>query len=467
VNQIEDPTLINALRHAVDKMRTVGETHQYTAHLLAILLIKYYSAQGNSAASHPSFQDLLELSDTPGNGLRLDNALQLLANSKPQLADALETIKFDSGQLGEMPRRDKTIAELLHTFASIRFDKHQCYEEQIDSFWMDVATVKGRTDGEFYTPPALAELVAKLMSPMIGESIYDPACGTGSLLIQCAKLAKREAPTSTVSLYGQEINANTWALAKMNLELHGERQHDIKQGDTLRAPQFRDSAAQLKLFDVVLSNPPYNVSDWGFESAQHDPFDRFRFGVPPRSKADFAFILHMVASMKPGSGRSAAIIPHGILFRQGAEGKIRRELLAHNLIDAVIGLPPKLLFNTPIHTAILVLRSNKTDRDVLFVDASDGYQAGKIFNALRLEDVESISNAYAHRQTVDGFAKLISDDEIQSRDCSLNISLYMSKPHKERPVDIQAIREEHALLTNELQSLESQFAALRLEIGHA
>ncbi len=474
-------SLTQILKQAAEMLRALGETHLYTAHLMALLLILYQSVK-TEATADPSksnhlelqtqalqdtpLQQLLNRCNEPGNGARIDQTLRDIANSSPELAGVLETIQFDHGQLEEKRRRDEKISELLNLLASYQLEDKVSFADQLDAFLIDVAMVKGRTNGEFCTPPAVAELVASLMSPQDGEEIYDPACGTGSLLIQCAKQVKQPDTTNDVSLYGQEINANTWAIAQMNLTLHGEKKYDLKQGDTLRTPKFLQSTSALKSFDVVVSNPPYNVSDWGYDSALHDPFVRFQFGIPPRTRADSAFILHMVASMKHGSGRCAAIIPHGILFRQGTEKEIRRQLLASNLIDAVIGLPPKLLFNTPIPTALLILRREKTDRDVLFVDASSAFQPGKIFNTLRGEDIQRIVEACVQRKSIDGFAKLVTESEINAKDCGLNLSLYIGKPHQEKQVNLQANREEHAVLRHELLELENQLAALRLEIDH-
>jgi type I restriction enzyme M protein len=200
--------------------------------------------------------------------------------------------------------------------------------------------------------------------------------------MKCGRLIRQRTGSRKYALYGQEAIGSTWALAKMNMFLHGEDNHRIEWGDTIRNPKLLDSTASLKHFDIVVANPPFSLEKWGFEGAEADKFSRFRRGLPPRTKGDYAFILHMVETMKPGTGRMAVVVPHGVLFRGAAEGRIRQKLIEENLLDVVIGLPEKLFYGTGIPAAVLVFRKNKADDKVLFIDASRDFEAGKNQNVL-------------------------------------------------------------------------------------
>lgn len=474
-----------ALTHAIGKafgvLRGIGDIFRNMDHVLALILLKYLSDQsdghiklddgqtGTSLLQFPPcarFNFLLNKCEIPGNGQRIDSALRAIADTIPSFKGVFEIIQFDSGLLGDELRRDQTLAMLLKIFSQVHFAASADHADELDSFFKSIAIFRVRGGGEFYTPPEIAELLAMLMAPQLGEEICDPACGTGSLLIQCAQQLQPN-ERSFVSLYGQEKNTSTWALAKMNLVLHGESNTHIEQGDTLRAPCFADHESNLKQFDIVISNPPFNVPDWGFEIAKRDPFRRFERGVPPRSRADFAFILHMVGCMKPLTGRMAVMVPHGVLFRQGGEEKIRQSLIADNLIDAVIGLPPKLLFNSSIPTVILVLRRRKIDDPVLFVDASQSFKLGTIYNSLRSEDIQQIVETCKERKSAEGYAYLASRAEIKAKGCNLNIPLYFEQKVVPKSVDLEAVRAELRELNAERHSLEKEVASFRLQTINA
>ncbi len=475
--------LTYAIWKAFDVLKGIGETYRYKDHIIALVLLKYLSDQ--SVESSGKVEDgqqpanllqlpprahydlLLTECETEGNGPRIDNALRAIADANPLFNGVFETIRFESGLLGDERRRDQALAELLRTFSQVHFTAAVSHADELASFFKSMAMAGRKGGDEFYTPPEVAELMATLMDPQPGEEVYDPACGTGALLIQCAQLLPGHDEHLSISLYGQEKNASTWAQAKMNLVLHGESNSQIEQGDTLHDPRFEDGKSNLKRFDVVVANPPYNVSDWGAEVAEWDRFHRFSRGVPPRSRADFAFILHMVASMKPETGRMAVLVPHGVLFRQGAEENIRQNLIDDNLIDAVIGLPPKLLYNAPIPMVILVLRQRKTDENVLFIDASREFKPEKIYNSLRAQDIQLIAKTVKERKTVEGYAYLASRAEIEAKECSLNIPLYVGQKVVPKSVDLEAVRAELRELNAQLHSLESELASFRLEAKNA
>ena len=252
----------------------------------------------------------------------------------------------------------------------------------------------------------------------------------------------------------------------MNLFLHGEDNFRVEWGDTIRNPKLLDSESALHHFDIVVANPPFSLEKWGFEGADKDKFNRFRRGIPPRTKGDYAFILHMVETMKPGTGRMAVVVPHGVLFRGAAEGKLRKKLIEENLLDIVIGLPEKLFYGTGIPAAILVLRKNKTDDKVLFIDASRDYEDAKNQNVLREQDLQRILDTAAIRQSVDKYACLAAPAEIAENDYNLNIPRYVDTFEEEEEIDLVAVRKEREQLKAELAKLEEQMAGYLKELGY-
>lgn len=268
------------------------------------------------------------------------------------------------------------------------------------------------------------------------------------------------------ALFGQEAIGSTWSLAKMNMFLHGEYNHKIEWGDTIRNPKLLDKNGDLILFDIVTANPPFSLDKWGHDDATHDKFGRFKRGVPPKTKGDYAFILHMIETLKPKTGRMGVIVPHGVLFRGSSEGAIRQKLIEENLLDAVIGLPEKLFFGTGIPAAILIFKKNKPDNNVLFIDASRECKAGKNQNVLTNENIEKILATYQARQNVDKYAYLASFEEIQENDFNLNIPRYVDTFEEEDEIDLMAVHAERQTLKVQLSELEGQMEQYLKELGY-
>ena len=252
----------------------------------------------------------------------------------------------------------------------------------------------------------------------------------------------------------------------MNMFLHGEDNHIIRWGDTLRNPRLLTKDETLQHFDVVVANPPFSLDKWGHESAADDPHGRFRRGIPPRTKADYAFILHMIETMKPKTGRVGVVVPHGVLFRGAAEGKIRRKLLEENLLDTVIGLPEKLFYGTGIPAAILIFKKSKKDKNVLFIDASREYEDGKNQNKLTREHLEKILVTYKARENVDKYAYLAGFDEIEENDFNLNIPRYVDTFEEEEEIDLEAVRVERLELKKQLAVIEEKMEEYLKELGY-
>jgi len=302
----------------------------------------------------------------------------------------------------------------------------QAYEYLIKHF----ADLTNKKAGEFYTPRSVVHLMGLIVDPHEGESIYDPACGTGGMLIESIDHLKEAGEDfRTLKLFGQEKNLTSSSIARMNMFLHGVEDFQVARGDTLRTPAFFD-ADGLQTFDCVIANPPFSLKEWGADLWTNDPHGRNIAGVPPKGNGDMAWVQHMIRSMKPKTGRMAVVLPHGALFRKGAEGKIRKALLEKDLLEAVIGLGPNIFYGTQLAACIMIFRSEKpTDRreKVLFIDASDQIRTGRAQNFLEPEHVERIYDWYAKGEDVENHVKVATMEDIEENDHNLNIPLYVEK----------------------------------------
>lgn len=485
---------------ACDTFRGTVDPSIYKDYVLTMLFLKYvsdvwqdhYDNYKQQYGDHPelieemlknerfvlpasaSFYALHALRHTPGNGERIDKALHAIEEANlGKLRDVFQDISFNSNKLGDEQQKNDILRHLLEDFAKPELNLRESRVGQLDVIGnayefliKNFASTSGKKAGEFYTPPEVSTLMARLMDPQPGDEICDPTCGSGSLLMKCGRLIRQRTGARKYALYGQEAIGSTWALAKMNMFLHGEDNHRIEWGDTIRNPKLLDGTTSLKHFDIVVANPPFSLEKWGFTGAEADKYSRFRRGLPPRTKGDYAFILHMVETMKPGTGRMAVVVPHGVLFRGAAEGRIRQKLIEENLLDVVIGLPEKLFYGTGIPAAVLVFRKHKADDKVLFIDASRDFEAGKNQNLLREADLQRILDAAAARQPVARYAHLATLAEITENDFNLNIPRYVDTFEEEAEIDLMAVRREREQLKAELAGLELQMDAYLKELGY-
>lgn len=303
------------------------------------------------------------------------------------------------------------------------------YEYLIKKF----ADTTNKKAGEFYTPRSVVHLMINILDPQEGETIYDPACGTGGMLleaVQHVKAAGGKVQTLYGKLYGQERNLTTSSIARINLLLHGIEDFQIVRGDTLRQPAFF-AGDQLAAFECVIANPPFSLEHWGEDLWATDPYGRNFAGVPPRTSGDYAWVQHMIRSMARPSGRMAVVLPHGALFRMGVEGAMRQKILELDLLDAVIGLGPNLFYGTGLAACILVFRAQKPvarGGQVLFIDASRLFKKGRNQNTLEPEHVQQIFTWYQAYDDVAGAARVVSLDELGRNDWNLNISSYVEPP---------------------------------------
>ncbi len=420
-----------------------------------------------------SFQSLYDQRNEANIGEIINIALEHIEETnKQKLSGVFRNIDFNSeANLGQIKDRNTRLKHLLEDFHDARLDLRpsrvgnldvigNAYEYLIAKF----AAGAGKKAGEFYTPAEVSELIAELVDPQAGERIADPACGSGSLLIKCGNQLLKNG-IKDFALYGQEITGATWALAKMNMFLHGMDNARIEWGDTIRSPKLIEDDTTMK-FEVVVANPPFSLDKWGHDEAGNDPYKRFHRGLPPQSKGDYAFISHMIETTTKDSGRVGVVVPHGMLFRGSSEGKIRQQLIEENLLDAVIGLPSNLFYGTGIPAAVLVFKRNRPDNNVLFIDASRDYQDVKNQNRLRQTDIDKIVATYQARESFDKYAYLASFDEIKDNDFNLNIPRYVDTFEEEQEIDIDAVQMEIIQLESELAEVRLEMAGYLNELGY-
>jgi type I restriction enzyme M protein len=380
---------------------------------------------------------------TTNVGQALHKALRGIERANPE---TLYGIFGDAQWTNKERLSDALLRDLIEHFSQISLGNQtergdilgQAYEYLIKKF----ADATNKRAGEFYTPRPIVRLMVNILDPREGESIYDPACGTGGMLLEAVHhVRQRHGDDRTLwgKLFGQEKNLTTSAIARMNLFLHGAADFQIVRGDTLRSPAFF-LGDDLATFDCVIANPPFALEKWGADVWTSDPYGRNFAGMPPDKTGDYAWVQHMVKSMAPKTGRMAVVLPHGALFRMGAEGRIRQKLLGADLLEAVIGLGPNLFYGTTLAACILVFRQRKVKErrhQVLVVDASREFNIGKAQNELLPHHVERIYDWYRAFANVEGFARVVTFDEINKNDCNLNISRYLEPPPKRDVVGIE------------------------------
>lgn len=330
---------------------------------------------------------------------------------------------------------ESALLGLIKAFNQITLDpstvSHDLLGAGYEYLLKNFADESGKKAGEFFTPREVVHLLVGILQPEPGESVYDPTCGSGGMLVATInQLRESGKDHRTLKVYGQEINLTTASIARMNLFLHEIEDFDIKRGDTLRAPAFKNAAGAVRTFDVVVANPPFSLDNWGADRWAGDP--RALGGVPPAAKGDLAFVQHMVSSMNPGSGRVGVVMPHGVLFRGAAEAKIRRSLVEQNLLEAVIGLPPNLFYSTPIPACLLIFRDQKPAErkdHVLFIDGSARFSKGKNQNVMSEGDVQILVDAYRTGEAPDGEGgtegRLVPFEELENNGFDLNIGRYI------------------------------------------
>ena len=372
-----------------------------------------------------------DVRETSSNvGLTLENALRGIEQANQ---NTLYGIFGDAAWSNKNKLSDRLLVDLVEHFSKYNLSNSSvesdilgnAYEYLIKHF----ADITNKKAGEFYTPREVVNLMGLILNPQEGESVYDPACGTGGMLLECVDHLKENTKDyRTLKLFGQEKNLTSSSIARMNMFLHGMEDFQIHRGDTLRDPAFFE-ADGLRRFDCVIANPPFSLKEWGAENWANDPYGRNIAGVPPKGNGDMAWVQHMIVSMN-SQGRMAVVLPHGALFRKGAEGKIREALLREDLLEAVIGLGPNLFYGTPLAASIMVFRQSKEVSKigkVIFIDASDQIRVGRAQNYLEYENISQIFNWLKEYRDVENYVKIASLEEIEENEYNLNIPLYVEK----------------------------------------
>ena len=486
--------IFNVVWRACNTFRGVTEPSMYKNYILTMLFVKYLSdirkyklaefekkysgakvrieramtRERFIVSEEASFDYLYAHRNDSDIGQTINKVLENIEDAnKAKLHNVFRNIDFNSeANLGQARQRNNRLKNLLEDFAALDLKPDNngdmdvigdVYEYLIERF----AASAGKKAGEFYTPAAVSETLARLVAPQKGDRICDPACGSGSLLIRAGK----QVDSKDFALYGQEMNGSTWALCKMNMFLHEVDAAHIQWEDTIRHPQFVEDDALMK-FDIVIANPPFSLDKWGQEMAAEDRYARFQRGIPPKSKGGWAFISHMLATAIEGTSRVGVVVPHGVLFRGGQEGKIREAVISENLLDAVIGLPANLFYGTGIPAALMIFDKSRTPgREVLFIDAGREFEQSTNQNRLRPQDIEKIVATFRKRQAVDKYAYPASFKEIERNEFNLNIPRYVDTFEPEPEIDIAATQREIEKIEAELVETQAKLKEYLKELG--
>ena len=366
---------------------------------------------------------------TTNVGLALQDAMRAIEKANP---DTLYGIFGDASWTNKDRLSDETLTNLIEHYSQHKLSLSNVADDKLGNAYeyliKEFADDSGHTAAEFYTNRTVVTLMTKIMDPQPGESVYDPTCGSGGLLLNCALHLKEEGKEyRTLKLYGQEINLLTSAIARMNMFMHGIEEFSIVRGDTLANPAFLHNDA-LKTFNVILANPPYSIKAWDQKSFANDPYGRNLWGVPPQGCADYAFQQHIQKSLDAKNGRSISLWPHGVLFRD-SESDMRRKMIEQDLVECVIGLGPNLFYNSPMEACLLITKTNKETSHkgkILIVNAVKEVKQEKNIAFLEDKHIEKIYKTYLDFKDQEGFCKVISNEEVLGNKGSLNIAQYVS-----------------------------------------
>lgn len=407
-----------------------------------------------------------------GIGQKLNEIFDKLTNANSPKLDKI----FDDLDFANKDRfPNETLQKLINHFSQYNFGNTyissdllgDAYEYLIKEFAADA----GKKGGEFYTPREVEKVIVSILKPHEKDHIYDPTVGSGGFLLEAYDYLKQksgEKIAKTLYLYGQEQNLATFAIAKINMFLHGLDSADIRRGDTLANPQFLNQQGGLQTFDIVVANPPYSIKDWEWEAFK-TKFGRLDgYDAPPEKNADYAFVLHIIKSMNV-NGRAGIVLPHGVLFRGGAEGRIREQILKNDLLEAVISMPSKLFYGVGIPVAILIINKNKPEErkgKVLFIEAEKDYLEGKNQNSLRSQDINKIIKAYNSYEAIDKYAHVVDIKEIEENEYNLNVRQYIDSSEVEEIIDVKKVRQEIKLIKKELIDIDNKVEKFLEELNY-
>ncbi|BBL68143.1 type I restriction-modification system subunit M [Methanoculleus chikugoensis] len=450
---IKKSELYSSLWSSCDELRGGMDASQYKDYILTLLFVKYvsdkYAGKEDAVIEVPeggSFTDMVRLKGDKEIGDKINKIIGRLAEVNG-LKGVIDQANFnDEDKLGRGKEMQDRLSKLVAIFDGLdlranRAEGDDLLGDAYEYLMRHFATESGKSKGQFYTPAEVSRVIAKVIG--IGpetrqdQTLYDPACGSGSLLLK----ASDEAPRG-ITIYGQEMDNATWALSRMNMILHGHPGAEIWRGNTLADPHFKNPDGSLKKFDFAVANPPFSSKAWtnGLDP-ENDEFKRFEYGVPPAKNGDYAFLLHLITSLK-STGKGAIILPHGVLFRGNKEADIRRNLVRHGLIAGIIGLPPNLFYGTGIPACIIVVdKENASSRTGIFmIDASRGFEKDGNKNRLRSQDIRKIVDVFNNRIELPRYSRMVPIAEIASgaNDYNLNIPRYIDSSEPEDLHDLDA-----------------------------
>lgn len=410
---------------------------------------------------------------TTNIGEHLNAAFQAIEDANSRLRGIFQSVDFNNKERFT----DATLERLLQHFE--RYDMSNsnvdadmlgnAYEYLIKQFADD----SGKKGGEFYTPKEIVRLMVRCLEVDEGMSVYDPTCGSGGMLLEAYRAVEEAGKNArSLSLFGQERNLNTWAICKMNLFLHDIDDADVRRGDTLREPQHTvgNGARALRTFDRVIANPPFSLKEWGHTVwSNGDPYGRDKYGLPPKGYGDLAFVQHMLASLNQ-NGRLAVVVPHGVLFRAGTEGGIRKAFIEEDLIEGVIGVAPNLFYGATIPAAILLMSKDKPAErkgSLIVVNGAEQFEEGRAQNYLRDEHIDALAGAFLAYEGVERLANVVSTEDVAANDFNLNITRYVNLGEAVEEIDVATETEALAILTAERDAAEAKVRAYLKELGYA
>jgi len=451
---IKKSQLYSALWESCNALRGSMDASQYKDYVLIVLFVKYLSDKAGQPGFRLkvpegcSFKDFVALKQDDKIGEKMNTKLEAIKEMNARQIGDLALPNFnDPTKLGSGRTMVDSLSKLIGVFENdaLDFSHNRAADDDLlgdayEYLMKNFAAESGKSKGQFYTPAEVSRVMAKLLRidelDRAEHTIYDPTCGSGSLLLR----ALAEASNPRVSIFGQEKDSSTAALAKLNMLLHGISSADIKVGDTLADPQFKQYG-MVSTFDVCVANPPFSMKNWLASDMENDQYNRWTANLlPPAKCGDYAFLLHLIASMKTDEGRGACILPHGVLFRGNAEYDIRKHIVKKHYIKGIIGLPPNIFFSTGIPASIIIIdKKNKDSRKgIFFIDAKDGFKKDGAKNRLREQDIKRIVDAWDAQQPIDHYCRLVGWDEIERNDYNLNIPRYIQPKDTEIQHDIEA-----------------------------
>lgn len=406
-------------------------------------------------------------------GLKLNEVFDKITNANsPKLDKIFDDLDFANSD--RFP--NETLQDLVNHFSKHKFGENyfssdvlgDAYEYLIQQFAADA----GKKGGEFYTPREVERLIIRILKPHTKDHVYDPTVGSGGFLLEAHHYLRDkegEQKARSLYLYGQEINISTYAIGKINMFLHGLDGADIQRGDTLSEPKFLTPAGTLRTFDIVVANFPYSIKEWPYDKFKNDKYGRHDgYETPPSKTADYAFVLHIIKSLNE-NGRAGIVVPLGVLFRSGSEARIRKQIVNNDLVEAIVGLPPKLFYGTGIPAAVLILNRNKSvsrKNKILFIDAQSDFEAGKNQNRLRKSDIEKISQTVENYESIERYSEVVTVDQVAKNEYNLNISRYVDTNEIDEKIDVAKVLSDIDTLRSESMRIDEEINNHMKSIGY-